>query len=322
MGAMGFQLKADESGFFASCLAPHAFSRRLLRGVLAFLACGILGGFRLAAADATSAADTVEAPPTVANAYGVGGLVLWLAADCGVTLDKDGGVTALADKTGNFILTPNDPGQEPTFVPNGLNGRPVLRFNGNQSLYASDNFGNLLNRDMTIIIVGMTTSSPARQQYPLYLGQNASPHVNRAFSYIDGEEVFEGQFVGCDGPPVVTKVFGVWGASVNSAMTEATFYRDGRQTLVSTVSDANKKYHREASFENLSDGVTMGAATDPVCGWQGDIAEELVYNHQLTPTEMQFVWHYLSNKYGLHQTDAAQPASQTSVNGAARPADG
>jgi RNA polymerase sigma factor (sigma-70 family) len=276
-------------------------------------------GTLVAANDTPKASETVETPPTVTTGYGVSGLVLWLAADSGVTLDKSGGVTALADKTGNFVLTSTAPNQEPTYVPNGLNGRPVLRFNGNQSLYSSDNFGNLLNRDMTFIVVTMTTASPDLEQFPLYLGQNATPHVNRDLAYYEGKELFDGQFVACYGTPVVTNTFVMTGASINSTLTEATFYRNGRQMMVGTVNDANRIEHRNAAFEDLSDGVTMGAATDPCRGWQGDIAEELVYDHQLTPTEMQFVWYYLSNKYGLRQTDTTQSSAEVTTPAATKP---
>ena len=75
-----------------------------------------------------------------------------------------------------------------------------------------------------------------------------------------------------------------------------------------------------AKFQDLSDGVTLGAATDPVRGWSGDIAEALVYDRQLTPTEMQFVCYSLSNKYGIHPTTATQPSAPKPA--AAKPSDG
>lgn len=265
----------------------------------ALLLLGVLIGIRLSAADpAPKPGQVDEATLTVTAGYGVSGLVLWLAADSGVTLDKNNAtnVAALADKTGNFILTPTDPDLEPTYVPNGLNGRPVLRFNGNQSLYSPDNFGPALDHDMTIIIIGMTTGSPNREQFPLYLGQNSKPHANRSLAYFRGKELFDGQYVSFYGEPVVTKAFVISGASVNSTLTQATFYRNGKPIMVSNLSAENG----DAKFENPSDGVTMGAATDPVRNWVGDIAEELVYDRQLTPAEMQTVSSFLSNKYGIH----------------------
>jgi hypothetical protein len=270
----------------------------------------MLVGFRMAAADPQQSPAPAEAPLTTTSGYGVNGLVLWLAADSGVTLDKgtDGGVAILADKTRNFILTPNSSEQEPILIPNGLNGRPVLRFNGNQSLYSPDDFGTALNRDMTIIIVAMTTDSALQyEEFPIYLGQNATPGANRALPILNGKFFFDGQWVGCYGEPAQTKTFAMEGAAINSSLSQGIFYRNGVQTAVGSVAEENKNLKRDNAFISLSEGVTMGAATDPVCGWQGDIAEELVYNHQLSPLEMQTVWSYLSTKYGL------QAASPTAV---------
>jgi hypothetical protein len=225
-------------------------------------------------------------------------------------------VTALADKTGNFILTANNADQEPTYVQNGLNGKPVLRFNGDQSLYSSDNFGGVLNHDMTIIVVALSTASPQREQFPLYLGQNATPHANRALPYYKGVELFDGQFVGRFGPPVARRnIFIMFAASINPTLTEATFYRNGKKTAVGDSDPIDG----DVKFADLSDGVTMGAATDPVCGWEGDIAEELVFDRQLTPGEMQTIWSCLSSKYGLHDVPGAQPSVPSVTTAAAMP---
>src|SRR5471030_1355380 len=175
----------------------------LMKNLLALLVCGVFISIRaIAAGDAPKPSAAAEAPLVVTTGYGVDGLVLWLAADSGVTVDAKKRVTALVDKTGNFTLTPPGLNQAPILVPIGLNGRPVFRFNGNQSLYSPDNFGTDLNRDMTIIVVTMTTASSELEQFPLYLGQNATPHVNRDLAYYKGHELFDGQFVACYGPPV------------------------------------------------------------------------------------------------------------------------
>ena len=130
--------------------------------------------------------------------------------------------------------------------------------------------------------------------------------------------MFDGQWVAYFGKPVVKNVFVVAGSSINSTLTQATFYRNGTQTMVNNLAEEVGN----AKFQDLSGGVTLGAATDPVRGWSGDIAEELVYNHQLSPTEMQLVWFYLSNKYGLHQTNVTQPSVQTAAPAAPKPSDG
>jgi hypothetical protein len=277
-----------------------------VKRLLPLLAFGVLGGISSSAADVPNAPGADEAPLMVTNGYGVSGLVLWLAADSGVTMDTSNNVISLADRTRNFILKAPSPDQEPTYVPNGLNGKPVLRFNGAQSLYSPDNFGTDLNRDMTFIIVAKSTSSSIqREEFPLYLGQNATQHANRAWAYYEGKDFFDGQFVGFFGEPAIANLFIVSAGSVNSTLTQATFYRNGTKTMVADLFAPEKN----ATFADLSEGVTMGAATDPACGWEGDIAEELVYDRQLTPGEIQTIWFNLSSKYGIPQTPPTPPAA-------------
>ena len=270
----------------------------MLRHVIpsAALVLAMAGLFPLDADDATGA--------TVTSAYGVHGVVLWVSADYGVTADPNGSVTAVTDKSGNFTFTARNGNRGPTAIAKGLNDQPVLRFNGNQSLYSAAGFGGVLNRDLTFVVVARTTAPANREQFPLYLGQNAANHVNRSYCYFEGKEMLEGQFVGCVGAPVVTDAFFVAGASLNAAKTQATFYRDGRQTI---TSGRNIERNGDVSFENLSDGVTLGAATDPVCGWLGDIAEELVFDRQLNPSEMHHLWLQLAKKYGLAERAPVPP---------------
>jgi len=283
---------------FCRCLTIKTF----------LLVLGIIGGMQFAVADssAKSVAGT-ETPLVITSAYGVDGLVLWLAADSGVKMDNDNNVSSLADKTGNFTLRATDPDHQPAFVSNALNGKPVLRFNPDQALYSADEFGTDLDGAMTMIVVAKTNASRSFFQYPLYLGQNRTSHANRALAFYKGKEVFDGQWVGFYGPPVVRNAFVMMGVSVNATVTQAVFYRNGVQTMLSGISDENGK----AAFESLSPGVTLGAAADPCRGWLGDIAEALVYDRQLSPSEMQSIWWALSLKYGLQQQPLTAAQSLT-----------
>lgn len=313
--------RAVRNGIIAACRikqnSDRAYRRKIftsrvlaatlsgqMKGPVALIVAGLLGGIGAAAGDVVKAPTAVETPLVITTGYGVDGLVLWLAADSGVTMDSNGNVSALADKTGNFTLTAGSPDDEPAIISKGLNGRPVLRFNPDQSLYSADEFGTALDRDMTIIVLAKTNASRTFFQYPLYLGQNHTSHANRALAYYQGKEIFDGQWVSFYGPPVVRNAFVMMGVSVNPTVTQAAFYQNGAPTMVSNLSDENGK----AAFENLSSGITLGAATQPCRGWLGDIAEVLVYDRQLSSVEMQMIWSALSIKYGL-QTQAVAPSS-------------
>ena len=69
--------------------------------------------------------------------------------------------------------------------------------------------------------------------------------------------------------------------------------RAEKEKLVQTLQGVEVTLVRNANDE----GHLFGSVS------KRDIAEELVYNHQLSAAEMQLIWSSLSDKYGLHQTD-------------------
>jgi hypothetical protein len=221
------------------------------------------------------------------------GLSLWLRADEGV-ITSSGNVTALADQTGNYTLSQTTSTNQPTYVASDVNGLPALRFNGNQWLASPGTLAPGLNQDMTIITVGMTTN-PSAGAYSLYLGQNnGTSYINRAAGY-DGSEIFDtadSEALGGLDPTAGTFVAET--ATLDSTLTSVTFYQNGVQTDTGTLS----------GVQNLSAGITLGAAGGGGNGWQGDIAEVLVYDHKLSSTELQQIGVYLTNKYGLYANTA------------------
>jgi hypothetical protein len=251
---------------------------------------------------ATAHAD--PPPLHVKHGYDLKGLTLWITAEDGITTDAKGQVTQLVDKTGNFTLKPPKGLTGPTQIPKALNGHATLRFNGQQSLYSPDGFGNAQDRAMTFIIVSKDTAAAEVERYQLYLGQNAEAHCNRAFCQYQGKEVFDGQFVICWGPAVLRNVFFMDSALINPNHTQATFYRNGFKLMSSGLAPEN----HDAKFDYVSDGVTLGAAPTNLYAWQGDIAEALVFNRQLKPAEMQTIWTGLSAKYALGKITPDVPA--------------
>jgi len=284
--------RARGSFKFNRALSAFSCFPTMKTSLQALLLCGVLGGIQMAEAS--------DLPLVQTSGYGVNGLVLWLAADSGVSRDFNNHVTSLVDKTNNFTLSAKAPYETPIYVFNGLHGRPVLRFSGNQCLYSSDNFGAALDHDMTIIVVAMTTASPNQLQIPLYLGQDTAPADCRALMYYSGKEFFDGHYAGFFGEPMVSNAFVVSAGSVNSALTQATFYRNGARTVVSDPAEETNG----RKLENLSSSVWLGAASDPASCWQGDIAEALVYDRQLTDAEVHSIWLQLSFKYDLPQSSA------------------
>jgi len=257
----------------------------------------------LAVAAACLARADLPPPLHVKHGYDIRGLTLWITAEDGITADAQGRVTQLVDKTGNFTLKPPDGQQGPRQIPKALNGHAVLRFDGRQSLYSPDNFGNAQDGAMTFVTVSLGTAPAGDECYEIYLGRNNEAHCNRALCHFEGKELFDGQFVGFWGPPVLRNVFFMDAASITANRGRATFYRDGQKVLMTGLAPQNGN----ARFDQVSDGVTLGAAPTNLYGWQGDIAEVLVFDRNLNPAEMQALWTALSAKYALGHQSAPAP---------------
>lgn len=247
-------------------------------------------------------ADAYVAMQTANPSMLTNGLTLWFRADAGVTKDGSNNVTAIADQAAGYTATQTTSGAEPTWVASDINGSPALRFNGTQWLTNAGANVTGLNSDMTVITVAMTTA-PTAQQYPLYLGaNNGTAGIDRGVGYQGSDEFFDtdGSCVGGLAP--ATSTFAIESSLLEPGLTNVDFYQNGVSTGTGTLSGA----------QNLSPGITIGAATGGSSGWTGDVAEVLVYDHQLSQTELQQVTLYLAAKYGLA---ANGPAPTISPNG-------
>ena len=225
------------------------------------------------------------------------GLTMWFRADAGVTTSS-GQVTAIADQTGNYNLSQSNSANQPTLVASAINGEPAIQFNGSQWLASPAAHATGLNGDMTVITVGMSTDT-TDQTYSLYLGTSGSYMGSRATGYV-GSELFDASGVSCLGgtaPP--TSTFIAEATTLDGTLTNVAFYQNGASTGTNTVS----------GLQNLTTGITMGAAAGGTDGWQGEIAEQLVYDHQLSPSELQQVETYLAAKYGLTYSPVAPTIS-------------
>jgi hypothetical protein len=218
------------------------------------------------------------------------GLSLWYRADAGVSLSGTN-VTAIADQTGNGpTLTQAHLVGYPTYVPNDVNGLPGLRFTSTQGLASASALQPGLNGDISIVIVGSIATEVLAPYTALYLGQGITNGANRAFEYTNGVETLDGLNVGATGgliPGMNQSLIEI--AELNPTLTNATIYQNGSATT-GTVTGA---------FTNLSPGVSLGIIPGGSNWWIGDIQEVMVYDHQLTAAEQDFVELYLANKYGI-----------------------
>jgi hypothetical protein len=239
-----------------------------------------------------------------ADAGVVLGAAQWLEADVGVTTDGSGNVTNWADQSGNgHDATQSDSSVRPAFISNGLNGLPVIRFNG-----AGDFLGItgqvLTSQQFTIMAVVNDTRGSGDGSF------------REAYSNWSGTTFDKSVFLGTTGQnPVSARFTDDMGGSTDPNHNQTgvgVISNPGTHfifTGVSDVSDASiyqnanliADHGSALSTRDLSstDGPYNIGTQGGFEFWQGDIAEILVYDRALTASELQSNWDYLDQKFAI-----------------------
>ncbi|HEU4412788.1 MAG TPA: LamG-like jellyroll fold domain-containing protein [Polyangiaceae bacterium] len=211
------------------------------------------------------------------------GLGLWLAAD-GLALANGAKVSTWPDKSGNgrngVMATLS---RQPTFVTNALNGRPVVRFGGAQSLGLST---PVQPTTFSVFVVGK--NSMPSETFSMILG----PGGNWPNNQLRWENGSQALFVGTsNGMPAVTSSIGNTRAY---------------HVLSATYTGSTLSVYRNGGLVSNHSFSTNGPWTLAQVGaWystyfmQGDLAEVMVYDRSLPSSERSAVESYLRSKYAL-----------------------
>jgi Concanavalin A-like lectin/glucanases superfamily len=211
------------------------------------------------------------------------GLGLWLAAD-GLALSNGAKVSTWPDQSGNSRNGQMTAvARQPTFVTNALNGRPVVRFGGAQSLSLSS---PVQPTTFSVFVVGK--NSMPSETFSMILG----PGGNWPNNQLRWENGSQALFVGTsNGMPAVkspignTRTYHVLSATYNGSMLSV--YRNGG--LVS-----NHSFSTNGPWTLAQVGAWYSTYF-----MQGDLAEVMVYDRSLPGSERSSVESYLRSKYAL-----------------------
>ncbi len=214
---------------------------------------------------------------------------LWLRADAGVT-SSAGKVSVWADQSGfgtNATMTLAS--RQPSIVTGALNGQPVIRFGGAQSLYLT---GPVSPTSFSVFIVGK--NSKPTETFSMILGPGGN-YPNNQLRWENGSQAL---FVGTgNNLPITistignTRVYHELSATYNGSVMKV--YRDG--TLISSHSFATSG---PWTLSNVGAYYSSYFMT-------GDLAEVLIYTRVLTDAERVETDCYLSGKYGLPSSGCA-----------------
>lgn len=223
------------------------------------------------------------------NPTNISGCQLWLKADAGITKDGSNYVSVWADQSGNG----NDASQgtgtnQPLWVDATLNGKPVIRFDGNDNYLVTNDF--TLNQPNTVFVVYKVNNTSGQHaiitnKYDnLLLGSHLGINATATLVYINAG-IYTGIGVNSYIKSFPTTYF------MNSCIfnsPNSALYENGTSKASGNVgTDSNN-------------GFTIGCfRVGNYAYLDGDIAEIIIYNTALGTTDRQTVENYLNYKYNI-----------------------
>lgn len=235
------------------------------------------------AAVLAAALGAVMFHPAAAHAAPAAGADMWVSADVSVTVNN-GKVSVWADRTGNgHTASMATVVRQPSLVNGALNGLPVIRFAGSQSLYLN----SFINPNhFTVFIVGK--NSKPTESYSMILG----PGGNSPNNQIRWENGSQSLVVGT-GNNLPTTVSSIGNTRVYHALavrydgSTLRVYRDGN--LVSTRALTTSGPFTLASIGSWYSSYYL----------IGDLAEIISYSSALSDADRTATDSYLRSKYAL-----------------------
>ncbi len=218
------------------------------------------------------------------------GLTAWF--DASTTSFSDG---ALVDAWANAIQS--DPSAMPTFVADGINGQPVIRFDGDDDVLVAQGFEGLTDFDVFTVwqspILPPTNAfthivrhgSEVTENFELTHGSPYDAHIHSGGMSSSGD-FYSAKFE----PPAVNTPY-LWNVTYESSLGDLTARTDG---VVTAVNDGDPR------VPDVGEAVLgLGGRPGPNRFFTGDIAEVIIYDRVLDDAERDALEAHLADKWGL-----------------------
>ena len=216
-------------------------------------------------------------------------LQLWLKADAGITKDGTNNVSAWADQSGNsHHADQSNSTAQPLWVDNVINGKPVIRFDGNSDVMTTD------------------VNGPGGTEFTFFVV--AKSNGQRIISYNDNNGYVLYSYL-VTGNFIISNDGGAFGGinpgtnDPSNFLVECARYKsntvNGMQTFVNKnlIAQRNSSNIAALPVAPLQLGSYPGGGGNEVIS--GDVAEVIIYNRSLTDGERNLTEDYLLQKYGL-----------------------
>lgn len=247
----------------------------------------------------------------------IAGQVLWLdAADATTIRDADGDnaatgtggsnngfggtVRTWVDKSGSgFNVTNNTANQQPLYNATGLNGKGVLTFDGSNDKLTNTGAAIPGNDHTTFIVFNRTTATGRDAVFDLGNGGSRNAiFINEAGNNRINYYVNSTFYNSSSNYTASTYEM----LSVVHDITTATLYRNGASQFSGTT-----------LARASTTGIFVGDDSSGGDELQGNIAEIIVYDRDLTSDERRDVENYLASKWGLTIASNANPVLATNT---------
>ena len=258
--------------------------------------------FKLVAATTQSSAKKIFLSTAIPTAN----LKLHLRSDLAVT-----SASSAVSNWGDVSGFDNDASQstsanQPTLVSNSMNGNPVIRFNGTNSkltLPTSSTLG-IQSNPYEMFVVAKSSSSDVQFLISGNANENFEYHLNGVGARIIPLQTSPGTYLDLGSTGTYTDgnahIFSARASSSGGAV--RVDGNDGGTTSTNILS-------------SNSGALQLGARSDGNYYFNGDIAEVILYNTNLSTSDRSTVEHYLANRYGI--TSSALPVELTSFTASA-----
>lgn len=228
---------------------------------------------------------------------------LWLDPSQGVSRDSSGRVSSWQDQSSDGLqLVQPFESQRPQFISSGLNGQPVIRFDGTDDFLTGTGLDLRAEEEVTFVFV--TNSLSAQDPDDAWYGGAYSQLFfeetegnGRVYISIQQDRVnwYFGTGSWQPSPPSFSRPSNI---GTNYTTTMIVRGSGGEELFV----DGASVLSYTDSYSTLSDmGETfwIGKSSQGYGFSHGDIAEMIILKHAITPTERVQLQDYLNNKYGL-----------------------
>jgi hypothetical protein len=219
----------------------------------------------------------------------VNGLMLHVRADTGVEADESGRVSLWRDQSGTeHHASQANSDRRPTLVADGINSRPVIRFDGRQRFL---HVGGKILTTQPCSMIAVVSDRHAGGHREIISNWNRAGNVGTSvFLGLTGERQVRFSDAFSDAGTVADRGKPFVLTAVNSAGGSHVYQN---ATEIGTRTTALPQRKIDTEWVIGQQGNINGEY------WNGDMAEVLVYDRALSEQEQRQVWSVLFDRYGL-----------------------